>query len=222
MMSAATRRVPGVKPRLRGVSHQIAFFMAVVAAAILVAAAPGARAAVACAVYCGSLAALFGISALYHVPMWQPSTRAWLRRADHSAIYVLIAGTYTPMCMLAIRNGRGPTLLAMVWAGAVAGTAKEFLWVRAPKVITVVIALALGWVGAILSLQLVATMGVRRVVLFLGGGVLYSAGALIYAVRWPDPKPAVFGYHEVFHLLVVLAATMHFVAIGSFVLHLPQ
>ena len=217
MIAATPTSSPRVKPKLRGVSHQIAFFVALVACAFLVATVKGPRAVFACAVYGLSLSALFGISALYHRPMWSPEKRALLRRADHSAIYIFIAGTYTPLCLLAIPEAAGLRMLVITWTFAVFGVAKELLWPGAPRWITTVVFLVMGWVGASSSKDLYDSMGLRGVIMFLTAGVLYSTGAIIYARKRPDPLPAVFGYHEIFHLLVIAAAALHYVAITQFV-----
>jgi hemolysin III len=197
------------RPRLRGVSHCVAFFGAIAGWAVLVDAASGARALVAASVYGASLAVMFGVSGLYHVWTWSPARRRVLRRLDHAAIFVLIAGTYTPVC-LALEPGRGLALLAFVVTGAVFGVAKSILFPDAPRYVAVPIYLALGWAVFPLASTLRAAVGAEGLVLVAAGGVAYSVGALVYGLRRPDPAPAVFGYHEIFHLLVILAAACHF------------
>jgi hemolysin III len=161
---------------------------------------------------------MFGVSALYHRVTWRsPRARAWMRRLDHSTILLLIAGTYTPFALLAFDGWVADTVLIVVWAGAAAGLVLNLLWVDAPKWLTAAVFVALGWVG-VLALPELFDVGVAPAMLvFLGGG-LYTLGALAYATRRPNPVPHVFGYHEIFHLLVVLAAAAHFVAIAAFVL----
>ncbi len=209
---------PRLKPRLRGVLHQYAFVVAAVAGAILVAAAESAHARIAVAVYAVSVAAMFGSSALYHRITWPPSRRRQLRRLDHAMIYAVIAGTYTPFGTLALSGSLRVAVLAVVWAGALAGIVVAFAWPHRPDWVEAVGAVALGWIGIVVLPQLVEAVGVTAVGLVLAGGLLYTAGSLVYARRRPDPIPAVFGYHELFHALVVVAAACQYAAIASFVL----
>ena len=201
-----------VKPLLRGVSHQVAFFAALAAGAALVARAPP-RARWAAAVYAGSLAAMLGVSALYHRPTWAPGPRRWMRRADHAAIFVLVAGTYTPFTLLL--PSRSATVLALAWGGAALGIVQSLFWVQAPR--PLVAALYIGFGSAILLFwpALHAALGAAGLFVLLFGGVLYATGAVIYAARRPDPLPAVFGYHEIFHALVVAAAVCHFSVVAA-------
>jgi hemolysin III len=195
------------KPRLRGVSHELAFFAALGAGAVLVALAPaGARAAA--AVYGVSLATMLGVSALYHRPTWAPGPRTWMRRLDHAAIFVLVAGTYTPFALLL--GARGPAVLALAWGGAVLGILQSLFWVNAPRPLVVCLYVALGWAVAVFWPALQAALGVPALSALVLGGVLYSIGAVVYAARKPDPSPAVFGYHEIFHAFVIAAAVCHF------------
>jgi hemolysin III len=203
-----------VKPRLRGVSHQYAFFVALAAGAALVVLARGVEARVAVGVYALSLAAMFGASALYHRIDWQPRPRAWLRRLDHSMIYVLVAGTYTPFALLVLAPTMGWTIIGVVWGGAVAGVAVSLLWIDAPRWLTAMLYVVLGWVGFIVLPQLWDRAGPLTVVLLAAGGLLYTVGAVVYARQRPDPAPRVFGYHEVFHALVIAAALAHFTAVA--------
>jgi hemolysin III len=214
----ATASGPRLKPRLRGVLHQYAFGIAVLAGAILVAAAETASARVSVAVYAVSLAAMFGSSALYHRITWPPAHRRRLRRLDHATIYLLIAGTYTPFGTLALSGNSRIAVLAVVWAGALAGIILTFTWSNGPKWVDAIVAVALGWIGILVLPQLVEAVGVTAVGLVFAGGVLYTAGSLVYARRRPDPVPAVFGYHELFHALVIVAAACQYAAIASFVL----
>jgi hemolysin III len=203
-----------MKPRLRGVSHQYAFFAAMAAGAALVVLARGAEARVAVAVYALSLCAMFGASALYHRIDWSPRPRAWLRRLDHSMIYVLVAGTYTPFALLVLAPALGWTILAIVWAGAVIGVVLSLAWIDKPRWLTAALYVALGWVAVVVMPQLWDRAGVMAVALLATGGVLYTLGAVVYARRRPDPAPRVFGYHEVFHVLVIAAAAVQFAAVA--------
>jgi hemolysin III len=207
-----------VKPRLRGVSHFWAFFAALAAGAVLVAMAPDGRATLAAAIYAGSLATLFGVSALYHRVNWRPAARRWMRRLDHSAIFLLIAGTVTPFALLVMSGPFATALLIAVWAGAAAGIVVEMFWVDAPKWATAMIYLGVGWIGAIGFPAIVVNAGAGAGVLIAIGGVLYTAGAVVYARQRPDPNPAVFGYHEIFHVLVIAAAIAHFTAVAVYAL----
>lgn len=218
---ATVEEPPRVKPRLRGLSHEITFYFAILATIVLTMSAPSGLPTVAAAVYGASLIALFGTSALYHRPMWSPSARALLRRFDHAAIFILIAGSYAPMGLLALSPDAGFRLLAVVWTGCFAGLAKAIFWPHAPRWITAIIYVLVGWAVVIEGRALGEFLGTVRSGLILGGGVCYTVGAVIYARKRPDPYPAVFGYHEIFHALVVLAAFMHFMALASVVLDLP-
>jgi hemolysin III len=198
-----------VKPRLRGVSHEITFYMGLLGAALLVSLAPAGRATWAALVYGLSFVTLFGISALYHRPMWQPKPRKLMRRLDHSGIYLLIAGTYTPVTLLALDPAVGDRLLAVVWIGAGLGIVQAVLKPDLPRKYTAGLYVLLGWALVSEWSAVVAGIGTSGVALLLGGGLLYSVGALIYATKRPDPWPRVFGYHEIFHLLVIGAACAH-------------
>jgi hemolysin III len=201
------------KPTLRGVSHQVAFFVAIVATAALVFHAPSPRAAVACGVYGASLIALFGISALYHRPHWSPEKRQIMRRLDHSGIFLLIAGTYTPLFSLLDDPSLHYRPLWIMWIGAVIGVGKSMLWPHAPKWITAALCVLLGWAAVGDVIRLAPVMGPVSTWLLVAGGLIYSAGAVVYARKRPDPIPRVFGYHEVFHALVILASVCTFVSV---------
>jgi hemolysin III len=206
---------PRPKPLLRGVSHEIAAGVALAGLVSLAFLAPGPRARLAGLVYGGSLVALFAVSALYHRPTWAPRARLWMRRLDHSAIFLLIAGTFTPLCLL-LGDGRARTLLAVVWVGAGLGILRALLWPRAPRAVATVLYVLLGWAAVPLVPAMWRTLGPVSLLLLATGGLLYTVGAVIYAARRPDPFPRVFGYHEVFHLLVIAAAGLHFaVAAGA-------
>jgi hemolysin III len=204
-----TTTVAPEKPLLRGVSHEVAAGVALAGWIVLaVVAAPG-PAHVAAHVYGASLFTLFAVSAAYHGPTWKARARLHMRRLVHSAIFLLIAGTYTPFCLL-LPSATGRWLLALVWGGAVAGVLQSVLWVRAPKPLVATVYVLLGWVVLPVLPALRAALGEGAVALLAGGGALYTLGAVVYAARRPDPFPRVFGYHEVFHALVVAAAACHF------------
>jgi hemolysin III len=206
------------RPRLRGVFHQYAFFVAVLAGAVLVLVADAGRERLAMLIYAVALAAMFGVSALYHRVTWRSaSVRKWMRRLDHSTILLLIAGTYTPFALLAFDGALGTAVLIAVWSGAAAGLVLNLLWIDAPTWVTAAVYITLGWVGAVAVPELVG-FGIAPAVLVFVGGALYTVGAVTYALKRPNPIPAVFGYHEIFHLLVIGAAITHFVAIAAFVL----
>jgi hemolysin III len=204
------------RPRFRGVVHQWSFFVALVAGAILVALAPAGRATTAATIYAVALAGLLGTSALYHRITWPPRARAWVRRLDHAMIFVLIAGTYTPFALLVLDGTLGDVVLLGVWSGAAAGIVFTLVWVDAPKWLTAGAYVALGWFSIIAVPEITQQAGAGALALLATGGVAYTAGAVVYARRRPDPRPATFGYHEIFHVLVVVAAAAHFTAVAAF------
>ncbi len=213
--TAPSTPAPRVKPLLRGVSHEIAAGVALAGLVALVLLAPGPRARVGALVYGFSLVGLFSVSALYHRPTWGPRARLWMRRLDHSAIFLLIAGTFTPICLF-IGDARAHTMLAVVWAGAGLGILRALLWPTAPRALATGLYLLLGWAAVPLVPAMYRALGPGPLLLLAAGGMLYSVGAVIYATRRPDPFPRVFGYHEIFHALVVAAAGLHFaVAAGA-------
>ena len=207
-----------MKPRLRGVSHQYAFYVALAAAAALVVLARGGEARVAALVYGLSLSAMFGASALYHRIDWSPRPHAWLRRLDHSMIFVLIAGTYTPFALLVLEGSLARAILIVVWAGALGGIVLNLVWTTAPKWLSAAVYIALGWVAVAAMPALARELGAVGVGLVMLGGLMYTAGAVIYAMGRPDPAPATFGYHEIFHALVVAAAAAHFAVVAFYAL----
>jgi hemolysin III len=217
--AVAAEQIAKVKPRLRGVSHEYAFFVSLVLGAGLIVLAKGFEARAAIAVYAVSLSALFGVSALYHRVDWRrPEVRRWMRRLDHTMIFLLIAGTVTPFALLVMDGPLATALLIAVWAGAAAGAIVELIWIEAPKWISAVVYISVGMIGAIGFPAIVAEAGIVAGLLIAGGGALYATGAIIYAIQRPDPSPAVFGYHEIFHVLVIAAAAAHFTAIALFAL----
>jgi hemolysin III len=207
-----------LKPRLRGVMHQWACVCSVPLGIALVLAAEGTRARVAVTVYAITLVGLFGVSATYHRVDWRSlSARRWMRRLDHSMIFTLIAGTYTPFALIALHGTLATAILIGVWSGAAAGVVFNLLWTSAPKWLQSLLYVLLGWVVVAAVPQLASAIGAGGLVLLGLGGVLYTAGAVVYASRRPDPAPAIFGYHEIFHLLVVVAAALQYGVIAFWV-----
>ena len=211
--------LPPLKPRLRGHSHQWAFFVSLATGAALVASAPDGQATLAAAVYAVSVAGLFGASALYHRVTWSSAAaHRWMRRLDHSMIFLLIAGTYTPFALLALEGTLATAILIAVWAGALTGIVFKLVWIGAPKWLVSAVYVVLGWVAVAAFPQMISGLGVVATALVAAGGVLYTVGAVVYALRRPDPLPAVFGYHEVFHVLVIVAAALQYAVVAFFVL----
>jgi hemolysin III len=218
---ATAEAIALVKPKLRGVSHEWAFFISLGFGTALILLAKTPKATFAVAIYAVSLSALFGTSALYHRVNWtRPNVRLWMRRLDHSMIFFLIAGTYTPFALLVLHGALASAILIVVWIGAIAGAIVEMVWIDHPKWVGALIYLSLGWVVAVAFPALWSTIGVAGSLLVAVGGLLYTAGAVVYATQRPNPNPAIFGYHEVFHLLVIAAAIAHFSAVAFFAL--PQ
>lgn len=208
-----------VVPRLRGVFHQYAFFVAVAAGAVLVALADGFRERFAVWVYAVALAAMLGVSALYHRFPWRSATgRLRARRLDHAMIFVFIAGSYTPFALLAFTGALQTVILVSVWGGAALGVAIELYWIHAPRWVSAIAYLAVGWIGIIALPEIFQSLGVAVAVLLVIGAGLYTLGALTYATTWPNPFPSTFGFHEIFHLLVLAAAVAQFVALSLVVL----
>ena len=218
--AAKPRRSPRSSRGCAGVSHEWAFFLSLGLGVALIVAADTAEATLAVAIYALSLSALLGTSALYHRVNWKrPRARAWMRRLDHTMIFFLIAGTYTPFALLVLDGPLADAILAVVWIGAIAGSIVEMLWITHPK-----------WVGR--ADLPVARLGRGRrlpgdvgrrwapagIALVAAGGLLYTVGAVVYATQRPNPNPAVFGYHEIFHLLVIAAAAAHFAAVAFYAL----
>jgi hemolysin III len=207
-----------IKPKLRGVSHQYAFFVSLGCGVALILAASDGRARLAASIYAVAVSALLGTSALYHRVTWRPSARRWMRRLDHSMIFVLIAGTYTPVALLALKGSLAGTILIVLWAGAVGGMVFKLLWIEAPKWLLAAIYVALGLVTAAVFGELPAAIGWLGVAGLATGGLLYVVGAIVYATGRPNPWPNVFGYHEVFHALVLAAAALQYAVIAFAVL----
>ncbi|MGH3449829.1 MAG: PAQR family membrane homeostasis protein TrhA [Haloechinothrix sp.] len=205
------------RPRLRGHIHFWSFFAAMAAGATLIslaAATVSGRAALATSVYGATVLGLFGVSALYHRKTWtSPRVYTWMKRLDHSMIFVFIAGTYTPFTLLAMTQPTGYIVLGVVWGGAISGVALKLLWPTAPRWLGVPIYLALGWVAVFVLPEILDNAGVTALVLLLIGGAFYTVGGIFYAARWPALWPETFGYHEVFHAFTVVAAICHYCAI---------
>jgi hemolysin III len=202
---AQTQAAP-IKPLLRGVSHQVSFFVAIVATAVLVMRAGTSPASTAALVFGATLVLLFGTSACYHRISWTPAARQRMRRIDHAAIFMLIAGGYTPLFALVPSPSGGHGALAAIWIGAGVGVVKSLAWPHAPKWLTALLCVAIGWMVIFQVMGRTPMVGTTCVGLLVASGITYSVGALVYALKRPDPWPRVFGYHEIFHLLVVVAS----------------
>ncbi len=215
--AASSTTPPAAKPKLRGVSHQVAFFVSLALGPLLVAQATTTTARVVTSIYAVCLALLFGCSALLHRGQWSTTTHPWMRRLDHSMIFVFIAGTYTPVVALTLPSSSASWILAAAWIAAAFGVAVTVFWIGAPRWITVACYLGAGWIAVVALPQLWSALGPARFALLAGGGALYSVGAVVYARKRPDPWPLVFGYHEVFHALVISAVLCHYVLITALV-----
>jgi hemolysin III len=207
-----------IKPRLRGVLHEYAFFVSLVCGVALILAASDGRARLAASVYAVAVSGLLGTSALYHRVTWRPTARRWMRRLDHSMIFVLIAGTYTPVALLALKGALANTVLIVLWAGALGGVVFKLLWIDAPKWLFAAVYVALGLVTAAVFGELPAAIGWLGAAGLAFGGLLYLVGAIVYASGRPNPWPKVFGYHEIFHALVLAAAALQYAVIAFAVL----
>jgi hemolysin III len=203
-----------VKPKLRGWLHAGMFPAALVSGVVLTACANSARGRIACAVFTVTACALFGVSALYHRGNWGPKSSGILRRLDHANIFLIIAGTYTPLTILLLPGATSELLLWLVWAGALAGIAFRVFWVGAPRWLYTPCYIALGWVAVFFIPDFLHYGGVAVLVCVLLGGVLYSLGAAIYGFKRPNPSPRWFGFHEVFHTFTLAAFIVHYVGIS--------
>jgi hemolysin III len=204
-------------PLLRGVLHAWAFWFALAAGTALIVLAPDGTARLAATIYGVGLCALFAGSALYHRWRWNPRWRPLLRRIDHSTIFVFIAASYTPIGLLVLHGTLRPTVLAVVWAGALAGVIFSVAWISAPRWLAAGMYLALGWVAIVATPQLVHRLPAMPLALLAAGGLLYTTGAIVYATKRPNFSPRVFGFHELFHAFVIGAALAHFVAMAGWV-----
>jgi hemolysin III len=215
---AVSDAVAAVKPRLRGWLHAGTFPLAVAAGIVLICVAPTNAGRVSASVFTLTAALLFGTSAVYHRGTWSPRVQRLLKRLDHSNIFLIIAGSYTPFAALLLSPGRARTLLLIVWIGALAGVLFRVFWVGAPRWLYTPVYIALGWVAVIYLPDFLRAGGVALLTLIVVGGLLYTVGGVIYALKRPNPVPGVFGYHEVFHALVVAAAAAHFTAVAVYAL----
>jgi hemolysin III len=206
--------VRAVKPRLRGWLHAGTMPLALAAGIVLVTLADGTRETVATAIYAASAVLLFGVSAVYHRGYWSPRVETWLKRLDHSNIFLIIAGTYTPFSVVLLRGHGGETLLWIVWAAALAGIAFRVLWVGAPRWLYTPVYIGLGWVAVFYLPEILDAGGPAVVTLLAVGGGLYSLGGVVYALKRPNPSPRWFGFHEVFHALTLAAFVTHYIAIS--------
>jgi hemolysin III len=202
-----------LKPRLRGRFHQAAFFVAIPAGIVLIALAQGTTARTAAVIYALSLGGLFGVSGMYHALPFSAASRRWMKRLDHAMIFVLIAGTTTPLCLVVLQKPWSVILLLVVWGGAVAGIALKILRVEGFHGVTGTLYITLGWAVVLVSPQLVRALSPAALSLIVAGGLLYTLGAIVLLRNRPNPAPATFGYHEIWHSMVVVASACHYVAV---------
>jgi hemolysin III len=204
------------KPRMRGWLHLYAFFFALAGGAVLITLAafqPGIAPVVSVAIYSATVCGLFGISALYHRRVWSERGYQIMRRLDHAMIFIFIAGTYTPFCVLLLPSSSATVILAVVWAGALLGALVSLAWPHAPRWVSAPMYIALGWVAVVVLPDILHNGGVAALVLLICGGLAYTVGAVFYALRRPNPWPTVFGHHEFFHACTIVAAVCHYVAV---------
>jgi len=201
------------RPKARGVIHQWAALAALAMGVVLVLCAPNAKAAWGTGVFAASLTLMFSVSAVFHRLNWKPAAYLWIKRVDHASIFILIAGTYTPVALLALPEEIGRNVLWLAWGGALLGIAKALFWVRAPKVVSAVLAIGVGWSVVPYISELKQALGKANWWLVLVGGIVYTLGAVAYASKRPRLSPRWFGFHEVFHVCTVVAASLHTIAI---------
>lgn len=210
---------PDLAPRLRGILHAVTFPLAIAAGIVLIVLAPTPLARLAAAVYAVTSALLFGVSAAYHRRICAGRAHDVLHRLDHADIYLIIAGTYTPLALLALRGDARVVVLAVIWTGAVAGAAFRVAWPGAPRWLYTGLYIMLGWTAVFVLPQLLRGAGAAALILVLSGGIVYSLGGLVYGTRRPDPSPRWFGFHEVFHALTVIAYIVQYVAVSLVIYH---
>ena len=208
-------------PRLRGWLHLVCFFLSVPAGALVIASAASARARWAGLVYAFGMTAMFGVSAAYHRRRWSPDGRRRMRRVDHGTIFLMIAGSYTPLCLLALRGTTGTVVLTAVWAGAFTGFTLALTGIAEKAVVGLLCYFGMGWAMVLALPELSRQLSAGQVALLVAGGVVYTAGGIVLGTRWPDPSPVWFGYHEVWHAMVVVACACHYVTILSVVRAAP-
>lgn len=201
------------RPRFRGVSHRIAFHISIIAGIVLVASASGTRAIAATAIYAATLAGMLGTSATLHRRDWGPRAYQVLRRADHAMIFALMGGTYTAYCMLGVPAPTGPRLMLLAWCASGLGILRAVLWPHAPRAITSGLYVAVGWVVVAYLPEVYAGLDRTAFLLLLVGGIAFTLGAVVYLTRWPGFSPQVFGFHEVFHLMIIAGCTCHFAGV---------
>ena len=216
MIEVAVDGAVAERPKLRGVLHAVAFVVSCLVGALLVAYSPAGH-GFAAAVFAASASVMLGTSALYHRVTWSPGRRLWMRRADHAALFLLIAGTYTPVALIDLHGSMRTAVLTIVWSGAAVATITKMCWVGAPKWLSAAIGLALGWLAVVALPQLAHNASLAALCLLAAGGIAYTVGAAGYAFRRPDPLPRVFGYHELFHALTIIALGCQYVAIAVFI-----
>ena len=205
-------------PRFRGVSHVLAFAAATPAGLVLVLSSKSGVATVGAAVFAVSVTGMLGASSLLHRRRWSPAWRRWITALDHAMIYVLIAGTYTPFALLVLHRGWQMPILFILWGAAIVGTAVKLAWPTAPRWFAAGTFLALGWLSLAVAPQIAVAIGAGGFSLLVAGGVAYTVGALVYVRRRPDPFPHAFGYHEIFHALVIVAVACQYMSVAFFVL----
>ena len=219
MLPAADRRVDrrverlsgqASSPKLRGWTLLLGLVLAVPAGAVLLVRAASHGHAVPTAIYVVGLVALYGIGSMYHLLRWTPPARARLRRLDHAVIYLFIAASYTPVAVVGLHDAVGYWLLAVTWAGALLGATAKLVHFEGSRVIGGTMYIVVGWIAILGVHDFVTSLGVVDTILMYGGGVVYTAGAAVLATRHPDPLPEVFGYHEVWHTMVLVASAMHY------------
>jgi hemolysin III len=205
------------KPLLRGWMHLVCFFLAIPAGVTVVALAQSSRGRAGALVYAVGLVALFGVSGSYHRFGWSDARRLWMQKLDHGTIFLMIAGSYTPVCLMVLQGWVAWTMLAIAWTGAAVGFLLAFTGGKASRVVRSTLYIGLGWAAVAAVPQMLGNMSITELVLIAVGGVLFTVGSVFLLTRWPDPFPGVFGYHEVWHALVVAAVACHFIAITSLV-----
>lgn len=203
------------KPLLRGHFHQAMFFISLGACIMLILKADSKIEIISTVVYSVGVLTMFGVSALYHRITWPPNSRLMMKKFDHAAIYIMIAGTFTPITQLALPEESGTKLLISIWAVALLGILQSIFFVNLPKILSAILYLAAGYMIAPYATELIPRIGQANLILIIAGGVVYSIGALTYGLKRPVLKPEIFGYHEVFHILVCIGAILHFIVIYS-------
>lgn len=211
--SSAPATKPLVKPLLRGYLHQEAFFVAVGACALLIAKSSDQKKLLASIIYSLGLLFMLGVSTIYHRVHWQPKPRSLMKRLDHSAIFVQIAGTFTPVCLFALTEKDGYFLLKIIWSFAIAGILLSILWVKAPKFITALLYVSMGWLALPYVSELSISLGTQKILLLILGGIVFTIGSVFYATKRPKIIPHIFGYHELFHLFTIVGVALHFIVI---------